>query len=179
VAAFFGRVFNHPYSVFTDEMLRPELQDLEVFVDGIDNIVTTQKRVAQMYFDDGSIAQACPPLKALLHIMANDEFEGKKLHSPEIRQLFNPEHMLFSSWYQERLQKRRWVEHTLWTRHVRYLERFLKRKTHAAEAQRLGISQRLDLAVRSLQESDSDSAIKRLRGTIGTQPIAPVVSAVS
>jgi len=87
--------------------------------------------------------------------------------------------MLSSSWYQERLQKRRWVEHTLWTRHVRYLERLLKRKTHAAEAQRLGISQRLDLAVRSLQESDSDSAIKRLRGTIGTQPIAPVVSAVS
>ena len=27
VSAFFGRVFNHPHSVFTDEMLKPELQD--------------------------------------------------------------------------------------------------------------------------------------------------------
>jgi hypothetical protein len=34
-------------------MLRPELQDLRVFVDGVDNIISTQKRVAQLYFDDG------------------------------------------------------------------------------------------------------------------------------
>ena len=62
VRNFFGRVFNHPHAVFTDDMLRPELQDLDIFVDGMDNIVTTQKRVAKMYFDDGSIEQACPPL---------------------------------------------------------------------------------------------------------------------
>ena len=47
----FGRVFNHPHSVCTDEMLRPELQGTDIFADGMDNIVTTQKRVAQMYFD--------------------------------------------------------------------------------------------------------------------------------
>src|SRR5204863_5953303 len=77
--AFFGRVFNHPHAVFTDEMLRPELQNLEVFVDGMDNIISTQKRVAKLYFDDGSVAQACPPLKALLHIMADGQWEGKGL----------------------------------------------------------------------------------------------------
>src|SRR4051794_24977779 len=69
VRRFFGRVFNHPQAVFTEEMLRPELQSMETFVDGMDNIVTTQKRVAQMYFSDGSVAHACPPLKALLQIM--------------------------------------------------------------------------------------------------------------
>ena len=57
-----------------------------IFVDGMDNIVTTQKRVAKMYFDDGSIAQACPPLKALLHIMLNDEWEGKGLGASRIPQ---------------------------------------------------------------------------------------------
>ena len=173
VAAFFGRVFNHPYSVFTEEMLRPELQDLEVFVDGVDNIVTTQRRVAKMYFDDGSIEQACPPLQALLHIMAHDDFDGKKLDSPEIRDLFCPKHLLSSPWYQQRLEERRSVEQKLWTRHVRYLDRFLKRKTHVDEAQRMGIGDRMTQAIRSLEEIESESGLKRLRGTIGTQPIAP------
>ena len=75
--AFFGRVFNHPHAVFTEEMLCPELQNREMFAVGMDNIVATQKRVAQMYFTDGSVAQACPPLKALLHLMLNDEWEAR------------------------------------------------------------------------------------------------------
>ena len=173
VAAFFGRVFNHPYSVFTEEMLRPELQDLETFVDGIDNIVTTQRRVAQMYFDDGSIGQACPPLKALLHIMVHDQFEGKGLEAAEIRSLFGQEYLLQSDWYRQRLLERQCVERKLWARHVRYLEKFLKRKSHADEAERLGISARLSRAVKTLQEVESDDYPERLRGTLGTQPIGP------
>jgi phosphoenolpyruvate carboxykinase (diphosphate) len=70
------------------------LQGLDVFVDGMDNIVTTQKRVAKMYFDDGSIAQACPPLKALLHIMLHDTWEGKGLGDPEFRKMFTRESLL-------------------------------------------------------------------------------------
>ena len=42
-------------------MLKPELQDVDVFADGMDNIVSTQKRVAEMYFEDGSIEVVCPP----------------------------------------------------------------------------------------------------------------------
>ena len=59
VNAFFARVFNQPHAVLTEKMLRPELQSLEIFVEGIDNIIATQKRVAQLYFNDGSVAQ--PP----------------------------------------------------------------------------------------------------------------------
>src|SRR5262249_47362550 len=69
VHSFFGRLSNHPHVVFPDEMLRPELQGLDTFADGVDNIVSTQKRVADHYFADGSIADACPPLRALLHLM--------------------------------------------------------------------------------------------------------------
>jgi len=100
---FFGRVFNHPHAVFTDAMLRPELQDLDIFADGMDNIVTTQKRVAQMYFDDGSIAQACPPLKALLHIMLNDEWEGKGLDHQNSGNCSTREYLMASDWYAARL----------------------------------------------------------------------------
>src|SRR5262249_44369623 len=76
VVHYFGRVFNHPHVVLTPEMLRPELQDVEIFVNGMDNIVETHKRVAQHYFNDGTIEYACPPLKALLHIMARGQYEG-------------------------------------------------------------------------------------------------------
>jgi hypothetical protein len=176
VAAFFGRVFNHPHSVFTEAMLRPEQQDLEIFVDGIDNIVTTQKRVAQMYFDDGSVQQACPPLKALLHIMAHDQFEGKELDSPEIRKLFHRETLLASDWYQARLKERQAIERKLWNRHIRYLEKFLKKKTHVDEAERLGINARLSKAIKTLQEVECDSYLEYLRGTIGTQPLNQFLS---
>ncbi|HLH53181.1 MAG TPA: hypothetical protein VKY92_06150 [Verrucomicrobiae bacterium] len=173
VSAFFGRVFNHPHSVFTEAMLRPEKQDLETFVDGVDNIVTTHKRVAAMYFNDGSVEQACPPLKALLHIMANDQFEGKDLDAPEIRQLFTAKSLLASDWYRARLQERQKVERELWARHIRYLEKFLKRKTHVDEAQRLGINERLEKAIQMARQVESPAYLETLAGTIGTQPIEP------
>jgi hypothetical protein len=171
VRRFFGRVFNHPYSVCTDEMLRPELQGMEVFVDGIDNIVTTQKRVAQMYFDDSSIAQACPPLKALLHIMVHDEWQGGGLDNPEFRKLFTRESLLASDWYAARLAAKQKVDRKLWRRHIEYLEKFLKRQSYADEAERLGIAARLAQAKKTAAEVDSPAYAESLRGTIGAEPI--------
>ena len=94
VHTFFGRVFDNPASVFTDEILRPETQDPAVFADGVNNIVEAQERVAAMYFEDGSIDDACPPLRALLHIMAYGKWEGKDAHHPEVRALFTRESLL-------------------------------------------------------------------------------------
>jgi len=68
VHSFFGRMFNHPQTLFNRRDAAAELQDREIFADGVDNIVATQKRVAKMYFDDAASKQACPPLQALLHI---------------------------------------------------------------------------------------------------------------
>ena len=124
VRAFFGRVFNHPHAVFTEEMLRPEMQDLEIFADGMDNIVATQKRVAQMYFNDGSIEQACPPLKALLQIMLARRWEGQGLDHPGFRKLFTRENVLASDWYADRLGARQTADIRLWDRHVRSLQEF-------------------------------------------------------
>jgi hypothetical protein len=171
VRHFFGRVFNHPHSVFTDEMLRPELQGMDVFADGMDNVVTTQKRVAQMYFNDGSVAQACPPLKALLHIMLNDECDGRGLDDPEFRKLFTRESLLASDWYAARLAAKQKVDRKLWRRHVDYLDKFLKRASHADEAERLGIPGRLINARKTLEQVDSPAYLQSLRGTIGAEPI--------
>jgi hypothetical protein len=171
VRHFFARVFNHPHSVFTEEMLKPELQSMEIFVDGMDNIVATQKRVAKMYFNDGSIAQACPPLKALLHIMLNDEWEGKGLDNPEFRKMFTRESLLASDWYVARLAARQRVDRALWRRHVDYLDKFLKRASHADEAARLGIAARLENARKTLGQIESPAYAQQLRGTLGAEPI--------
>lgn len=168
---FFGRVFNHPHAVFTDAMLRPELQDMDVFVDGMDNIVTTQKRVAQMYFDDGSIAQACPPLKALLHIMLNDEWEGKGLDHPGFRKLFTREYLMASDWYAARLAAKQKIDRKLWKRHVDYLNGFLRKPSHEDIAVNLGIAERLTQARKTLEAVESPDYLKKLSGTLGAEPI--------
>ncbi|MGN6644131.1 MAG: hypothetical protein ACTHKU_14130 [Verrucomicrobiota bacterium] len=172
VRAFFGRVFNHPHEVFTDEMLQPELQSLEVFVDGLENILATQRRVSKSYFDDGSIAQACPPLKALLTIMLKDEWEGKGLEHPEVRALFTRENLLASDWYAARLKAKQEVDRQLWCRHVDYLEKFLKRASHADEAVRLQLPHRLVRARKQLDAVESADYWKTLRGTLGAEPIS-------
>jgi phosphoenolpyruvate carboxykinase (diphosphate) len=171
VHAFFGRMFNHPHALFTEEMLRPELQDQEVFADGMDNIVATQKRVAKMYFDDGSIKQACPPLQALLHIMLNDEWEGRGLEHPDVRKLFQRDSLLASGWYATRLAAKQQIDRRLWRRHVGYLERFMKRTNHADEAARLGIASRLARARKTLEDIEAPAYLERLRGTLGAEPV--------
>jgi hypothetical protein len=172
VHAFFGRVFNHPHAVFTEAMLKPELQDMNVFAEGLDNVVATQKRVAKMYFNDGSIAQACPPLQALLHIMLNDQFEGKGLDDPDIRKLFTREHLISSDWYAARLTAKQKVDRALWKRHVDYLNSFLRRPSHVDVAVKMGIADRLTRARKTLDYVDSPPYLKNLSGTIGAEPIA-------
>jgi hypothetical protein len=164
-------MFNHPHAVFTEDMLRPELQSLEIFVDGMDNIVATQKRVSQMYFDDGSIRQACPPLAALLHIMHHDEWEGRGLDHPAVRQLFTREYLLASDWYAARLQAKQNVDRKLWRRHVEYLNQFLRKPSHVDVAEKLDIASRLTAARKTLAEVEAAAYLEQLVGTLGAEPV--------
>jgi hypothetical protein len=117
------------------------------------------------------VAQACPPLKALLHIMLHDQWEGKTLETPEFRNLFTRESMLPSDWYATRLKAKQSFDVRLWTRHVKYLERFLKRASYAEEAERLDIGGRLLDAKRTLATVESPAYLKTLWGTLGAEPI--------
>ncbi|HEX3274494.1 MAG TPA: hypothetical protein VHR43_06535, partial [Gemmatimonadales bacterium] len=121
VHTFFGRVFDNPTAVFADEILRPEIQNPAVFADGIGNIVEAQQRVAEAYFADGTIDDLCPPLQALLHIMAYGGYQGKDAQHPEIRALFTREALLASEWYHERLAVKQQRDILLWERHTRSL----------------------------------------------------------
>ena len=171
VTHYFGRLFNHPGTVFSDEMLHPELQNMDIFIDGMENIVQTQKVVAQSYFNDGSIEAACPPLRALLHIMAHDQFEGKDLNHADIRALFTRNHMLASDWYAERLKVKQMIDIRSWEAHIDRLEAFLSKQNYADEAARLGIPARYEYALNEYQAAKSPDYLRRLKGTIGVQPL--------
>ena len=171
VHTYFGRVFDNPTVVFTDEILKPELQDPAIFADGVNNIVEAQQRVAEGYFADGTIDDACPPLKALLHIMARGSYEGKTASDPEIRALFTREALLASDWYRERLATKQQRDVALWARHTRSLREFLTRAGHRDEANRLGIASLLEHARAELERVSAPEYLATLVGTIGADPI--------
>ncbi len=170
VRHYFGRVFNYPHSVFTDEMLRPELQDTATFADGVDNIVTTARRVAEHYFADGGVELACPPLRALLHIMRDGQHEGRDLSHPEVRALFSRESLLASDWYAERLTAKQTGDVKRWQRHVKNLEAFLSRANTGGVTTQLNIRERLDFAWAELRRTQTPEHLACLRGTLGVQP---------
>ena len=49
VDRFLGRIFETPGSVFTNELLRPELQDLDLYAAGVDASVETQTRGPKLF----------------------------------------------------------------------------------------------------------------------------------
>lgn len=173
VHAYLGKIFDNPTAVFTQAMLKPESQDIDVYVDGINNIVEAQQRVAQRYLDDGSVEEACPPLHALLHIMAQGHFEGKDAHHPDIRHMFTKDYLLASGWYRERLQTKQQRDVALWQKHVSNLTAFLEKQSHADEADELGIAERLEQAGKKLEWVSSEDYLASLQGTIGADPLAP------
>ena len=166
----FGRIFSHPGSVLTEDMLKPELQSMPYYVDGIKNIVEAQQKAGLRYFEDGGVEQAIPPLKALLHIMAHGEYEGKTLADPEIRGLFDRETVLASDWYADRIQAKVDLDKALLNDRITYAE------SHADQIDHLGLDDQLAEAKKAYAELDSDpeAAKKKLIGTLGLDPMLPL-----
>ena len=155
VDRFLGRIFELPGSVFPEELLKPEKQDLPNYVAGIEAICEAQRTVALNYFEDGSVDAACPPIRALLHIMAHGHYESKGVDDPSIRALFTREALLASDWYAERLTTKQKRDVALWRRHVTSLEASGLDATAA----------RTELA-----RVSSPAYLAELSGTIGADP---------
>ena len=172
VHSFLGKIFDTPLAVFGEKILRPETQDLAVFVDGVENIVEAQQKVAACYLEDGSVEDACPSLKALLYIMAQGHYQGKDVHHPEIRALFTLDALLASSWYRERLETKQARDIALWQKHIAYLENYIARG-HQEMVLRLGIQNRLTDARERLAQVQGSAYLESLCGTIGADPMRP------
>ena len=170
VDRFLGRIFETPGAVFTPEMLRPELQDMDLFAAGVDAIVESQRRVASNYFEDGSVVAACPPLKALLHIMVCGSYEGQDVDDPRIRSLFTREYLLASDWYRERLRTKQARDIHLWQRHLESLEAFRSANEEGTFLDTLNLDARMAAARTQLARVGAAAYLEELVGTIGADP---------
>ncbi len=171
IRKYVGRVFDHPNKVFDEALLKPETQNREAYIDGIHYITEAHERVAKQYFDDGSIDLACPPLRALLHIMAYGQYEGRDAQHPEIRKLFTLESMLASNWYRRRLETKQQRDVSLWLGHTNYLKSYLAQAANANDAARLQLAARLDLAKAELVRVQSPQYLNDLSGCLGADPL--------
>lgn len=167
----FGRIFEEPIGVLNDEMLKPELQSMDDFVDGINNIVEAQKRAALMYFEDGSVESAIPPLQVLLHVMAYGHYKGKDLTDTELRAMFTREYVINSDWYKKRLELKQQKDLLLWKQHEAYIESFRKDEVNSSIIQDLQLDEKLQYVRERIVEVQSPEYLAQLEGTIGADPL--------
>ena len=168
VRHYFGRIFLHPQAVFTSEMLRPELQDEAVFVDTMRVMVATHQRVAQAYFDDGTITGAIPPLRALLEIMAHGKTaEGWTIDTPKFRRLFDRDAVLASSWYKARLSAKKTAALGRAEAGLAAIERFAATPGNEEPSARLGIPERIVNAKAEVARFEGTVYWHQIIGTTG------------
>jgi hypothetical protein len=147
------------------------LQDEAQYADSINNLVEAGKLVAQRYFDDKSIEKACPPLKALLTIMVEGNWEGKGINDQAVRSLFDPSNILKSDWYADRLKTRIDVTQNYWESRTDYLNNFMKNPVNKNSCEKLSVKQRHEFCLNALaQLKNKPDAIKRIHGCLGTDP---------
>lgn len=180
VHTYLGRIFASPAEAFDTKLLQPESQDYPSYVDGIENICEAHERVAKSYLSDGSVAEAIPPLAALLHIMAEGSWNGKTAHDPEFRAMFTREAVLGSEWYQDRLRMRQQREVALQQRHIAALEAVINDQRCGDVVADLDLSDRLADARTELAKVSSPAYLDSLQGTVGADPLGqPIASGAS
>lgn len=168
---YFGRIFDIPEAVYTTEMLRPETQDREAFIDGVKYIMEAYERVARRYLEDRSVEEACPPLKALLTIMATGSYEGLDERSPEIRQMFTRDALLQSDWYRERLLTQQQRDIQLWQRHLTAVNSYLNTQPNLDSSFLATLETRKKLSEETLNSVSAPEYLDQLVGTTGAEPL--------
>jgi hypothetical protein len=167
VYTYFGKVFDSPSIVFDEAMLRPETQDLDAYIDGINNITEAQHKVAMAYFEDGSINNACPPLQALLHIMANGNYMGKTIEDPSIRKMFTRDYLLQSNWYKQRLSIKQQRDTAFWKKNRYYIEQKMLETSEDEAEKQADLQARLETADKMIEQVCSQDYYNKLQGTLG------------
>lgn len=162
-----NKLFDEPLEVFNEKMLRPELQDMDAFVDGIKNIVEAQQKVALQYFNEGSVDAAIPPLKILLHIMAYGNYNGHDLNDPVLRKEFDREYVISSGWYRRRLELKQQKDAEFLKKQINYLNDFIADINNKELVMEMDINNRLNKTKSRLKHIESDAYLEELKGTIG------------
>lgn len=168
---FLGRIFSNPDAVFSEEMLRPELQDMDTFVNSIKNLSITQKRVAEGFMRDGTFEALCPPLQALVKIMVDGSYNGMTRNSAEYRNMFKRESVIYSDWYKKRLYVKQERDIEYWNKSIKYLEKSINDNLLNGTAIILDLPGKLERARTEYKRVKSPEYINELFGTLGADPL--------
>jgi len=170
-ATYLGRLFDTPAAVFPDDMLHPEKQSLPEFVDGVENIAEAMEKSARAYLEDGSIEAAIPPLKAVLSVMATGSFEGKSIHDPELRMLFDRKHVVASDWYRARLESYKGQEIAYIEKSISYIRRYLAERAEPKSLSARRAQGELARAKERLEQLMAADYLDFVDGSIGKDPL--------
>jgi hypothetical protein len=168
---YMNRIFDEPQNVFNERMLKPEIQDMESYIDGIKNICEAQEKVAINYFNDNSVEAAIPPLKILLSIMAYGEYEGKEISDPELRKQFDRDVVINSDWYKERLKRKQQIDIEFYEKQIAYIESFMAEKLNTEWSEDLSLADRYEKAKKDLKHVKTAEYLESIVGTIGADPL--------
>lgn len=170
VRRFVARVFDNPTKVFDGPILRPETQDPAAFADGIRYITEAHEATARLYFEDGSADAVCPPVKALLSIMAFGDHDGLRVDSPEFRSMFTRESVLASDWYRERLEAVQSQSIRRCGKLIHHISATRLRDSTGELSERLGLARIAARARQQLRRVSDPDYLGFLEGSIGAQP---------
>lgn len=166
-ATYLGRVFDQPSVIFPDDMIQPELQSLENYVDGIKNICEGQEKVAKAYIADGGVEAAIPPFEAVLRVLAEGSYNGKQLDDPEVRALFDRDAVIKSDWYKARLVEKQRKDVASYEKHQVYLTSFIEDDRNIAVVAEQGLVAKLAEVEEKLAYFKTDAYVESLVGTLG------------
>ena len=134
-------------------------------------IAEAQQAAAQQYLQDGGYELACPPLRAVLSIMAVGDFEGKSADDPAFRQLFTRGALLQSDWYARRLQAKQARDQQHWERLEAGLLAMRAVTGRDKIAGELNLQERLNYVKRELKLVSSAGYQQQLTGSLGLDPL--------
>ncbi|MBT8438806.1 MAG: hypothetical protein KJO91_03700, partial [Gammaproteobacteria bacterium] len=110
---------------------------------------------------------ACPPLQALLHVMAKGNYQDKTIDDPAIRDMFTRDYLLQSVWYQDRLRIKQQRDAALWKMNRDYVEQKMDETTEDETETWADLQERIEKAEHMIEWVSSQSYLDRLQGTLG------------
>jgi hypothetical protein len=102
--------------------------------------------------------------------MAHGHHDGRDVHHPDVRRLFERETVLASDWYRKRLEAKRQVDVRLWSRHAAALDDWLAANGSAPAHVAAEMRRRRAHAADRSAEARGAGYVDGLHGTLGTDP---------
>ena len=102
--------------------------------------------------------------------MAFGEYEGHDINSNELRSLFDPNRLLESDWYQQRIKAKHQVDERLLKKQLESLEKFSSAPIYKDQQERLGVTEATKRVIEKLEKTRDPAYLNNLIGTIGVDP---------